>query len=508
MSQAPIDPMYAAPGGNPAAPRLLLISDQFPPAQSAGALRWQKLSQFAAKRGWELDVITRDPELLSSRDDRRLEELPPGTRVYTFRPTDLPIDTFEKWLSRAYREAMTDRAPERGPGGQGAVTSSGNGTLPMEAVKWQPFSVRAWLRMYWAWLDHRRQLAWAREVEHVGWRVLDARKHRAVISCGPWHLCNHEAARRLAKRTRLPFIMDLRDPWSLERRIAESIATPAWFRLARHYESRAMRDAKLVIVNAEPVERAMTARYPWAADRILTITNGFDEEPMPPSAHGRRFVIAYAGGIYLDRDPRPLFKAAARTIESLRLTPEDFGIEMIGNVDDYGGVPIARMAEQEGIAPFVRTGPPRPRQEALELMARATMLLSLPQDSPWAIPSKIFEYMQFEAWMLVMADPDAPAAMLLRGTDADVVPPSDIDGMANVLRRRYEQFIRGHRPTRLSHEERFSRRYQAERLMDAIARCLAPRTAAADTVARAAHVSTRPRQTVTGSLAIAVEESR
>jgi hypothetical protein len=74
-----------------------------------------------------------------------------------------------------------------------------------------------------------------------------------------------------------------------------------------------------------------------------------------------------------------------------------------------------------------------------------------------------------------MAEPDAPAALLLQGTTADVVAPSDVEGMARVLRERYEQFARGERPTRLSHERRFSRRHQAERLMDAIARSVSPR---------------------------------
>jgi hypothetical protein len=486
--------MFRSPGGDGQAVRLLLVSDQFPPAQSAGALRWQKLSRFAAERGWELDVITRDPALLAARDDSRLAELPPGTRVFAFRPHDLVLDRVEQWVNRAYRGARTERAPDRTPSRAAtgeAASSSGGHSLSPEKIRWELLSRRFWMRSYWAWLDHRRQLAWAQEVEAVGRRVLDRRRHRAVISCGPWHLCNHEAARRLARRGRLPYIMDLRDPWSLERRIAETIATPLWFRLARHYESRAVRDAALVVVNAEPVAQAMTARYPWAADRIQTITNGFDDEPIPGSRHGRRFTIAYAGGIYLDRDPRPLFQAAARAIAALGLTPDDFGIELVGNVDDYGGVPIARMAAQEGIAPYVRTGPLRPRQEALELMAGATMLLSLPQDSPWAIPSKIFEYMQFDAWMLVMAEPDAPAAMLLRGTDADVVSPADVDGMAAVVRRRYEQFARGDRPTRLSHEVRFSRRYQAERLMDSIARCLAAH--AAGTGASESHLADRDR---------------
>jgi hypothetical protein len=480
VSGGALEPVFEAPGGDPSSDRILLISDQFPPAQSAGALRWQKLSRFAADRGWILDVITRDPALLDARDDSRLAELPAGTRVYGFVPRNLFLDRAETWLSHAYRAVRRRRQGasselEAREMETGQSTRAGGRSLAPEQIRWDPASTRFWMRSYWSWLDHRRQLAWARSIEALGVRVLDRSRHRAVISCGPWHLCNHEAARRLSRLARLPFIMDLRDPWSLERRIAETIASPVWFALARHHESRAVRDAALVVVNAEPVERAMASRYPNAAKRILTVTNGYDDEPIPMTRHGERFTIAYAGGIYLDRDPRPLFQAAARAITVLGLTPDSFRIELIGNVDDYGGVPIARMAEQEGIAGYVKTGPLRPRREALEMLAGATMLLSLPQDSPWAIPSKIFEYMQFDAWMLVLAEPDAPAALLLRDSGADVVSPADVDGMAKVLRQRIEEFVRGDRPRRLAHERRFSRRVQAERLMDELGRCISPR---------------------------------
>jgi hypothetical protein len=475
VSASTIEPLYEAPGGDPNAERILLVSDQFPPAQSAGSLRWQKLSRFAADRGWIFDVITRDPALLTVRDDSRLSDLPPGTRVFAFRPEELAMDKVERWASRAVRGIRATRMVEKPPApvrgadalrGKRVVQGTSLGT---DSIRWNPLSPRFWMRSYWAWLDHRRQLLWARAVERVGIRVLDPRRHRAVISSGPWHLCNHEAARRLARRGRVPFIMDLRDPWSLPRRIAETIASPVWFALARHYESRAVRDASLVVVNAEPVERAMSQRYPGAAERIMTITNGFDEEDVPASQHARRYTIAYAGGIYLDRDPRPLFQAASRVIAEQHLSPDDLGIEFIGNVDDYGGVPIARMAVEEGIADYVRTGPSRPRRDALEFLSRATMLLSLPQDSPWAIPSKIFEYMQFDAWLLVLAESDAPAALLLRGTSADIASPLRVDAIADVLRLRLSQYRAGERPVRLSREMRFSRRHQAERLMDAIA---------------------------------------
>jgi hypothetical protein len=197
MTGNAVVPFFEAPGGDRHADRLLLISDQFPPGQSAGALRWQKLARFAAERGWELDVITRDPAHLSARDESRLDELPPGTRAYAFSPHDLMLDRVETRLASAYRSLRGSRVSSAPASASGVaqVQSSGDGSVAPQDVRWQPASRRFWLRSYWAVLDHRRQLAWARDVEAMGRRVLD-RRHRAVISCGPWHLCNHEALPR------------------------------------------------------------------------------------------------------------------------------------------------------------------------------------------------------------------------------------------------------------------------------------------------------------------------
>ena len=100
------------------------------------------------------------------------------------------------------------------------------------------------------------------------------------------------------------------------------------------------------------------------------------------------------------------------------------------------------------------------------------MLLSLPQDSDMAIPSKIFEYMQYDAWILALAERDSATERLLRGSNADVVASQDLEGLTTVLRKRYLQYACGERPTRLATDPRYSRREQARRLFDAIEKCL------------------------------------
>src|SRR5262249_34955014 len=96
------------------------------------------------------------------------------------------------------------------------------------------------------------------------------------------------------------------------------------------------------------------------------------------------------------------------------------------------------------------------------------VLLNLPQDSHLAIPSKIYEYMRYDAAILALATPESATAALLRGTSADVVHPDDVDGIAAVLRRRLREHDEGWRPLPLASPERFSRRVQADRLFDAL----------------------------------------
>ena len=450
----------------PSRPRLLLISYHFPPGQSVGALRWQRLSSHAAEQGWELDVITLHPSSLSEPDMSRLADLPAGTRVYGIPAGTLLVERLERSAWRMYRWRDSNASSGRA------------GSLGRHEMRWSRRDLRAGLRRaYYAWLDYSRHRHWAEAAGMLGSRLAEPGVHRAVVSCGPPHM-GHEAARRVARKKGLALVMDLRDPWSLVQRLSEDIASPIWLALAARYERRAVAEAALVVMNTEPARLAMQAAYPEAAGRVITVMNGYDEETVPPSRHSGRFTIAYAGTIYLDRDPRPMFHAVAEVVRRLGLGPEELGIELMGKAQSYNGMSIEAIAREVGIEPFVSTRPRRPRRELLEFLADATVLLSLPQDSDMAIPSKIFEYMQFDAWILALAAPGSATELLLRHSSSDVVSPDDVQEIANVLQCRYQQYRQGQRPSRLAQDTSYSRREQAKLLFDAIERCIDARAPA------------------------------
>lgn len=453
--------------------RLLLISYHFPPGQAAGALRWQRLSSWAAERGWELDVIALHPSAMSDPDMSRLADLPVGTRVYGIPAPTLRVERLESSVWRMYRWLRPNQKTSLATSADHSQAASGRpGSLGRADIRWSRRDLRAGLRRaYYAWLDYARQRHWAEAAAMLGSRLAQPGVHRAVVSCGPPHMV-HEAARCVARQKGLALVMDLRDLWSLVQRLSEEIASPIWLALAARYERRAVAEAALVVTNTEPARLAMQAAYPASAERVIAVMNGYDEEAVPRSRHGGRFTVAYAGTIYLDRDPRPLFRAVAEVVRCLGLGPEGLGVELMGEVKSYDGIPIEAIAREAGIEAFVRTRPPRPRREVMKFLADATLLLSLPQDSDMAIPSKIFEYMEFDAWILALASPGSATELLLRHTSADVVSPDDVQGIAKVLKCRYQQYRQGQRPSRLARNSGHSRRQQAKLLFGAIERCI------------------------------------
>jgi glycosyltransferase involved in cell wall biosynthesis len=468
-------PFFSAPpkagvGGR----RLLLLSYTFPPDESIGALRWQKMSRHFAERGWSLDVVMLDPAQIQSGDAGRLAELPPGTRLFGVPEGELRVQRVQRVLLGLYRRIRPPRAQATRPQ-----------SFHREEFK-SPVSGRAALRRaYLAWLFYAKQGRWARDAAALALRVIEPGVHEAVITSGPPHMA-HEAGRVVARRARLPLVIDLRDPWSLRHRLDADIASPVAFRLADRYEGRAVAAADLVVLNTELFTRGMREKYPAARDRMLTVMNGPDDETLPPPRTPRRFTIGFAGTIYVDRDPRTLLRAARRVVDELGLTPEDLGLAFIGNVDGPGRPTVAQMAAEEGIAPFVTVGGPRSRREALDFLAGAQLLVSLPQDGTMQIPAKIYEYMNFPAWLLVFGEPGSAPDLLLEDVpDADHVALDDVDHAASVIRARYLQYRRGERPAPVNADGRFSRKNQAKVLLEAIERVVGRRVRGAQGGVRA-----------------------
>jgi hypothetical protein len=472
-ARAPLTPFWERRGSpNHDAHRLLLISYHFPPDTTIGARRWEKLAHAVTERGWGLDVITHAPD---EEIGDALDSLPPGVRVFGVPDPTLGVERVEHMLWRVYRAVWPNRRLDASAARAGASRQP-------RALRARPASIdrsdirpsvrtRDLLRTYWAWVDFTHGARWAQCAAAVAKRIAQSGVHEAVITSGPPHM-SHEAGRLASIATGLPFVMDMRDPWSLQRRLPESMASPLWYRLAERHERTCIEQAALVVANTEPARAILAALHPDARSRIITVMNGSDDEPLPPRRDRGRFVIGYAGTIYLDRDPQCLFRAVARVVAAEGLSPAQFGIEILGPFTADERAWVLGLADQEGIADFVTVEPLRPHRAALEFLAGAIMLVTFAGYNLVAIPAKVFEYVRFDAWLLALSEPGSATAQLLQGTSADVVAPFDVEAIAAAITVRYHEYVAGVRPTRVARDDRFSRRAQARILLDAIARLI------------------------------------
>lgn len=476
-----IRPLFESSGTARSARRILLISYHFPPDSTIGARRWEKLAHFVVERGWGLDVITC---VEPNADLSRLEALPEDVRVYNVPAQSQPLaEWLEHAVWRVYRTIFPARsAPSSNAGGASAepLNEAANvapgqhpDTVSRQEIHWWPPTPRKLLRSYWAWLDLSRDGKWAAHAVRLAERIFEPGIHLAVVTSGPPHM-THEGGRVLSVRHGVHFVMDMRDPWSLNERIPDRWASPLWLRGTARHERAMVRQAALVVANTEPARDALARAYPDAREKMIAVMNGSDDEPLPPSRHGGRFTIGYAGTVYDYNDPRSLFRAAARVIHQMELTPEAFGMDFIGNFDDGGEQSLREVARAEGVDDFVSVGPARPHEGAMEFLAQATMLATFPGWNSVAIPGKVFECVRFDAWLLALSDSGSATDLLLRGTDADVVPRDDIEGIASAIAKRYAAHLHGERPTHIARDERFSRRGQARILLDALARLAPP----------------------------------
>ncbi|MDQ2931857.1 MAG: hypothetical protein M3Y05_13730 [Gemmatimonadota bacterium] len=447
--------------------RLLVISYHFPPDTTIGARRWEKLASSVTERGWGLDVITCGP---TSSIGARLDGLPAGVRVYGINDPELLSERIEHVLWRFYRTVWPKRRLSAAPSSDGAnrpqATRERPESLGRAEIRASVRTPRELMRTYWAWAELTHGMRWARAAAALAQRIIVKGVHEAVITSAPPHM-SHEAGRLISIATGLPFVMDMRDPWSLQPWLRESVASPFWYGRADECERACVTQATLIVANTEPARSGLVDVYPEARERIITVMNGSDDDPLPPHRHTERFTIGYAGTIYLDRDPLLLFRAAAQVIRTLSLTPAHFGIDILGRFTGEEHVSLFALATREGIADYVTVEPPRPQQAALEFLAGASMLVIFPGSNTLAIPAKVFEYIRFDSWLLTIAEPTSGIAQLLRGSTADVVAP-EVDAVAVAIIARYKDHRAGVRPTRVARDDRFSRKAQARVLLDAI----------------------------------------
>lgn len=127
----------------------------------------------------------------------------------------------------------------------------------------------------------------------------------------------HLAARRVVKKTGVPWVLEMRDLWADSPYLAIR-SNPLTLWLHRRWERQCVTDATRIVVLAPAHARHLSKRYPQFADKIRVVTNAIDVErngssddpaPVPESGVIR---LAHVGNLYGGRSLRTLVAAIDR----------------------------------------------------------------------------------------------------------------------------------------------------------------------------------------------------
>lgn len=443
--------------------RALLFSYHFPPGTAAGAQRWDVFTRIGVERGWQFDVITAAAVSAPDADAPIRAHRVPHARHWV-------NDAVDGYMARRAARRVPDAASADPTPPITAATTAAPAALDEQVIRQDAVTfprTRADLRRnVRAGLLHLSWLPWMHDATAMGRSLVSRASYDLVLSSGPPHL-SAEAARVAAGDAHAPLVLDFRDPWSLIDVVPQEVASWTYFGLARRYERRVVRQCRLAVMNTDRATRAMRARHPDLA--VVTVPNGFNGAAPTARHDASRFLMIFAGNIYLDRDPRPLLRAVARVARELALTAETFTLRFIGNELAYGGRPVTALAADAGVPDgVVEARDAVPRAVLFEDMAAAAMLVNLPQGAQLCVPSKVYEYLHFPAWVLGLEPAGSATHDVLQAVGADLARPDDEEAIATHLRARVLAYRAGTRPAPLAAPDEYSSPVEGHRFFDAV----------------------------------------
>jgi len=412
-------------------PRLLLIAPYFPPIGVVGAKRPLMLARHLPALGWTPVVLAADPA--GERNDPSLLDA---------LPADLEV-------VRQYRAPFSRR-----PAAPGSARTAGPGAT---FLGWDPG--------YFTPLD--RYLWGTPAAVRAGRRLVDTHGLKAVlVSADPWS--GLLAGLAVARSRRLPLVVDLRDPWSLQQ--AKMRLTPPPVRaLVRMLESRVFRRSAAIVLNTEAAREAYVEAYRGRvpAESFHAVRNAFDPGLFRAASPARsaRWTVVHYGQFRRLVPADPLLEGFARFVARAGLAPAAARLLLVGGVPPT----VAARATELGLDPYLEVRPPVPYAESLAVLVEADALALIATGGmALTVPAKLYDYMAAGRPILALTDQPEPARLVSEGQLGEVAPPGSPEAVAEALLRLHRRTMAPDRgaldPARL---ERFGAREQA-RAMAAI----------------------------------------
>jgi len=421
--------------------KVLMVSFNFPPTNSIGAVRVGKFAKYLPEFGWEPIVLTADRA--------------------KGQPQTLPLEIAEAKVVRTpYHDLITPLQKKQ----------------PNYSISTVYTVVPLWKRVIDSWRKPLRiiqglplvrvllssSIGWYPQAVKKGLEVIGQSDIELIFSSSP-PPTSHLIASRLQRKTRLPWVAEFRDLWSLNQYVSR---TEPFHFMEKQWEKRVLKGSRLLITVSVPLAEQLEKLH---SKKTLVVTNGFDEADYAAGVLlTSKFTITYTGNIYPGkRDPTLLFQAISKLHQEGKVTPDNFEIRFFGQ--SLANVPsliqnyhLGEIAKIYGFVPF---------KESIRRQQESTVLLLLGWNDPrerGIYTGKIFTYLGAGRPIMALELKGDVVEQLLKETGTGVMMDNseEIKAMLSKWLEEFWQF--GHITSYYNPNEevirRYTRRNQARQL--------------------------------------------
>jgi glycosyltransferase involved in cell wall biosynthesis len=327
--------------------KILLISLSLPPYAESQSIRTAYWIEPLIQQGFEFDLITAEV-VQTAADETLCTLIPPSVRVWR-----TPAPDYDRIIDRLKRQGK----------------------------HWQLYLYSNLAYRLYA-PDVRR--GWEREAVRLALEVIHQHRPHLILSASG-SCTAHLAAAALKRKTRLPWVADLGDPWSW----VDWQHKDTWLKAIQNswLERRTLSQADLLIWTTEATLHAYQRWWHYRLPPSLVIPYGYraqDFEPYQWAPTSYPIRLAYIGAASRRaRNLNPLITSLAKSNSKL-----PFQLQIVGDVSMHFRI----TAQQLGLSNIEFTGRVS-YTESIRLICEAGILILIGNKSPYQVPGKTFLYL-------------------------------------------------------------------------------------------------------------------
>lgn len=408
--------------------KILFVAYHFPPAGGGGVQRSLKFVKYLPESGYLPIVLTieaPDDRRWTPKDQALLDEVPAGVEIHR---VSIPDEVHVPGkLERAARELVGMRS--------------------------------------------RFGRSWMERVIETGTRIVEEEKPDLIfVTMSPFD--GADACAEISRRTGVPWVADLRDPWALDE---FQLHRTRWHReLEKSQMAKSLESAALIIMNTPEAARRVKEQLPrLRANQVVSLTNGYDADDFAGEVEpigGGKFNIVHSGYFHaesglVERARQRQYRLLGRTIPGVERLPrshyyllqamEQWLEESPGILDEVRMHCVGVLSKSDQA--LIDASPAKPlfvcsgylsHAECLRFVRGADLLFLPMHKMPpgmkaGLVPGKTYEYMAAGRPVLATLPESDARDFLAQAGSGLFAEPGDVPGLLLALKDRHAKWKSG-----------------------------------------------------------------